>query len=168
MLRRAVLITLFLFVSSELLADSNSKKLENLKSMTRESQGAPAWIEEKKETEEEPSVTAGKMFQGLALCMGLFFVVVAILKRAKGAGYIQAEQRLEVIERIALTQKTSLVLTKLDHREILLAVGGEQVQLIQKSTYPGSQSPEQLTEQFDAELQFSMDEKCQKDIPLSA
>ena len=69
----------------------------------------------------------GRMLGGLAICLVLILVGVAVLKRVNRYVGGPSDKRLKVKERLPLSNKTSLVLVDLGGREILLSVGSEAV-----------------------------------------
>lgn len=97
-------------------------------------------------TAEEPRSNSLRMLQGLGLCVGLFLVGVAIARRINPRLRVVNEQRLSVRSRIPLTSKTQLILAEIDGREVLVAVGQENVALLQTM-----QAPKEVTVQKEAE-----------------
>jgi flagellar biogenesis protein FliO len=77
-----------------------------------------------------PSATASvaRMVGGLFLCLGVFAVVVRMLKR--NARTKRGSRRLEVRERVALSSKASLQLIAVDNREFLVSSTAEQVSIV--------------------------------------
>lgn len=69
----------------------------------------------------------GRMIGGLAVCLVLILVGVAVLKRVNRFVGVSTEKRLRVKERLPVSNKTSLVLVELGGREILISVGSETV-----------------------------------------
>ena len=72
-----------------------------------------------------------RMVQGLGLCVGLFLVGVSIARRINPKLRVTNEQRLFVRSRVPLSNKTQLVLAEVDGREVLVAVGQENVAFLQ-------------------------------------
>ena len=71
---------------------------------------------------------AGKVIQGLALILGVFFVGVYAYQKYSGKTVKNAGgRRIRILDRAPLSAKSSLVLARVDNREVLLAVGGDNV-----------------------------------------
>lgn len=73
------------------------------------------------------SETGIPMMKALGLCIGVFLIGVAVVRRLQGTSYAPRTARLQVVERTALTQKHALVLARLDGQEYLLAVSPDAV-----------------------------------------
>lgn len=69
----------------------------------------------------------GRMIGGLAICLILILVGVAVLKRFNKYVGVSAERRLKIKERLPISNKTSLVLIELNGKEVLIAVGSDSV-----------------------------------------
>lgn len=76
----------------------------------------------------------GRMIGGLAICLVLILVGVAILKRVNKFVGGTSDKRLKIKERLPLSNKTSLVLVEVGGREILISVGSEAVTELKGST----------------------------------
>jgi flagellar biogenesis protein FliO len=59
------------------------------------------------------------------LCFGLLGLGVHLYKRYVLPRNLSDKKRMQVVERLNLSQKSALVLVKLDGREFLLATGSE-------------------------------------------
>lgn len=69
-----------------------------------------------------------RMIQGLLLCGGVFFIGIFLYRKMTGQKItLRSARRLAIVERCALSSKASLLLCKLDGREVLLAVGADRV-----------------------------------------
>ena len=71
------------------------------------------------------------MFQGLGLCLAIFFIGLHLYKRFHKHTEQSVSRRLRLIERIPLSGKSTLVLALRDGKPILLTVGSERVSLLQ-------------------------------------
>lgn len=71
-----------------------------------------------------------RMFGALFFCLGLFAAGVQLYRKyvIKQGGSMR--RRLMVIERVALTQKASLMVVSLDGKEFLVASGSEKVTML--------------------------------------
>lgn len=69
------------------------------------------------------------MLKGLAICIGLFFVGISVVQRLRNKTNIKndSERRLKILEKISISNKTSLILAELDGRDIVFSVGSEKV-----------------------------------------
>jgi flagellar biogenesis protein FliO len=89
--------------------------------------------------------TSARMIGGLFLCLGVFAVVVRLLKR-HGARSGAGRRRIEVRERIALSSKASLTLVAIDNKEFLVASGSESVSILPTRAIPPGLFAESLDE----------------------
>jgi Flagellar biosynthesis protein, FliO len=71
-----------------------------------------------------------RMLGGLFFCVGIFGFGVHLFKRYGLSRSGATTRRLQVVERVALSPKCSLLLVQLDGREFLLTAGAEQSRLI--------------------------------------
>jgi flagellar biogenesis protein FliO len=71
-----------------------------------------------------------RMVGGLFLCVGLFGFGIHLYKRYLLPRSLSSDRRLKVVERLQLTQKSSLLLVTLDGKEFLVSTGAEQSRLI--------------------------------------
>jgi hypothetical protein len=108
--------------------------------------------------DESVSDSGLKMLKALGLCAGVFLIGIALVKRVRGGAPARSGQRIKVLERALLAPKTWLVLSEVDGRRVLLAVGADRV-----SFHPGS-GAEMLPE----DLQEPLGLVCGEDIKLSA
>jgi len=71
-----------------------------------------------------------RMFGALFFCLGLFAAGIQVYRKyiAKQGGSIR--RRLIILERVALTQKASLMVVSLDGKEFLVASGSEKVTML--------------------------------------
>lgn len=78
-----------------------------------------------------PSITAigGNMVKGLALCLGMIFIVLSILKRFKFAK-TNIPKACKVLETLKLTDKSKLLLIEVEGKKIAISVGTERVSAI--------------------------------------
>ena len=108
----------------------------------------PAWAANWK-TPQQPVETVGySMFLGLGLCLAVLSVGVWA---AKKFGWVQPAKRagrLKVIERTALSAKTSLCLVEAQGKQFLVSVGSERVSVVSRlsveDSLEGAESFEEL------------------------
>ena len=79
--------------------------------------------------------SALRMVGGLFLCFGVFGGAIHIYKKYVMPRAISDKRRLQVVERLPLSPKSSLLLVKVDGKELLLSTGAESTRLI---PLPGS------------------------------
>ena len=72
-----------------------------------------------------------RMFGGLLFCLGVFGAGIHISRKYGFAQPRGTKRRMKVIEKMQLTQKSSLMLVACDGREMLLTVGPEQARILQ-------------------------------------
>lgn len=78
--------------------------------------------------EEAPSSKLMRLVQGLGVCLSIFFLGIYLYKRyVMPVHNSSAIKQLKVLERLAVTHKTQLVLVQLGSETRLLSVGTEQV-----------------------------------------
>lgn len=73
------------------------------------------------------SANGWQMLQGLGLCVGMFLIAVAVVRRLRSKVGGSLGRRLQIIERLPLTSKSSLILAVVDDQQYVLAVGSEHV-----------------------------------------
>jgi flagellar biogenesis protein FliO len=115
------------------------------------------------ETPERPPV-ASRMFQGLALCLGVFFIGSWVVKRYGPQAGTATNRRIRVVERTTLTPKTALCLIEVDGKQVLLATGSDLVQVLMKDGVVSEQGADQATKGFDESLEVL----CAEELKLSA
>ncbi len=86
--------------------------------------------------------TGWGMIQGLAICLGIFFVGIKVWMhlRGKGVGF-DTKRRLRVMERTMIAPKTSLVLVEFDGKPILITVGAHGVTQLEEPILDHSAEP---------------------------
>jgi flagellar biogenesis protein FliO len=67
----------------------------------------------------------GRLVMGLAACLGSFFIGVHLFKRFQSNPRLGGERRMRVVERLPISQKSSLLLVTIDGREYLVGAGSE-------------------------------------------
>ena len=72
-----------------------------------------------------------RMVGGFLFCLGIFGGGIHIYRKYTGVAISSAKRRVKIIERLALTQKTSLLLVSFDGKELLISSGPDQTRLIQ-------------------------------------
>jgi flagellar biogenesis protein FliO len=80
--------------------------------------------------EESMVARSARMIGGLLLCLGVFALGMRLmqkqgLKRRQGS-----QRRLEILEKIAISPKSSIALVALDNKEFLVASGSDAVQIL--------------------------------------
>jgi flagellar biogenesis protein FliO len=70
------------------------------------------------------------MVGGLFLCFGVLGFGLHLYKRYVLPRSFSAQRRLHIVERLQLSQKSALVLVKLDGKEFLMTTGSESTRLI--------------------------------------
>lgn len=70
------------------------------------------------------------MVQGLALCIGVLFIGLAIYKRINPNVGNRGQKTTEILERLQVSQRTQLVLARFNKKKILFSVGPERVTLL--------------------------------------
>ena len=143
-------------VESQSIADSIARIKSILNTADQPRQLAKEIIPEESVTEPESLVgTAGKMFKGLALCLGVLLVGLAIYKRVRPQHFAK-ESRMKVRDRLSLTPKTSLLIVEVDGKEQLIAVGVDAVTALNN------------LEESRVSSRLEVKELCPTDIKLSA
>lgn len=71
-----------------------------------------------------------RMVGGLFLCFGVLGFGLHLYKRYVLPRSFSAQRRLHIVERLQLSQKSALVLVKLDGKEFLMTTGSESTRLI--------------------------------------
>ena len=68
-----------------------------------------------------------RMFQGLAICLIALSVGVWLYKKTAGKNAPTRSGRIQLIDRIAISPRSALVLARVDGKEVFLSVGFERV-----------------------------------------
>lgn len=74
--------------------------------------------------------SALRMIGGLFLCLGLFGCGVHIYRRYVLPRAGATQRRLQLVERLQISQKSALVLVKLDGKEFIMSTGAESSRLV--------------------------------------
>ncbi|RIL05354.1 MAG: hypothetical protein DCC75_11755, partial [Proteobacteria bacterium] len=94
-----------------------SAEVENIRARNSRPSAEPQAIPAKEidqGSETQPSIM--KAVQALGACLGIFFIVIYLMKRFSGAqGKVQS-RRIRVIERTAISSKAALILVELEGR----------------------------------------------------
>lgn len=110
-----------------------------------------------------PTLESGsKVLKALALCVGLFLIGSYLYRRMNGIPLKEGNQLLQVVERVPLSQKTSLLLVEVDGRRTLAAIGPDPVTLLDISKNEAVPQDEQ--KQFNSSLELA----CIDDLSASA
>jgi len=96
---------------------------------------APGWsaASAQKASQAEPfnaQSSVLRMVGGLFLCFGMLGFGLHIYKRHVLPRSLSSSRRLQVVERLQISQKSALVLVKLDGKEFLMTTGTEQSRLV--------------------------------------
>lgn len=83
--------------------------------------------------------SALRMIGGLFLCLGMFGCGVHMYRRYVLPRTGSAQRRLQLVERLQISQKSALVLVKLDGKEFIMSTGAESSRLV-----PLASAPEEL------------------------
>ena len=78
----------------------------------------------------EPEVSPWPLAKGLVLCLAVFCVIIFLLKKLNPHAIHSGKRRMAVLERLPLSPKSSLVLIQVEGRTRVIAVGSEQVQML--------------------------------------
>jgi flagellar biogenesis protein FliO len=70
------------------------------------------------------------MIGGLFLCFGVLGVGVHLYKKYVLPRALSSQRRIQVVERLQLSQKSQLLLMKLDGKEFLMTTGSESARLV--------------------------------------
>jgi flagellar biogenesis protein FliO len=106
----------------------NSLRSEQLGKTNAVKDSISNWSES--EDKAESSSVVLTMFKGLALCLAFLFIGLGVYKKYKPAQFTSTATKLKITSRTALTSKTQLMLVEVSGQEILVAVGSEQVAIL--------------------------------------
>ena len=105
--------------------EPSPSKMEMVRAIAAEA--TPAASSAPRYGESDLAGSAWKMTYGLAITLGALFVGLGLARRFGIAPKAGDARRLRLVDRIAISRKTMLVLAEVDGRSVLLAVGGEPV-----------------------------------------
>lgn len=71
-----------------------------------------------------------RMVGGLFLCLGMFGCGIHVYRRYVLPRTGSTQRRLQLVERLQISQKSSLVLVKLDGKEFIMSTGAESSRLV--------------------------------------
>jgi flagellar biogenesis protein FliO len=71
-----------------------------------------------------------RMVGGLFLCLGMFGCGIHVYRRYVLPRTGSTQRRLQLVERLQLSQKSALVLVKLDGKEFIMSTGAESSRLV--------------------------------------
>ena len=110
------------------ISESVAKIKESLRKETNQPQ--------KKDEPTDEAETPLMMFKGLCICLGVFLIGVGATKQlqAKRLQKLEKTSRLHIIEKVAVTSKTALVLAECDGQKIIFSVGAENVSFCSEGT----------------------------------
>ncbi len=136
-------------------------KLERTKALVEAAQSGQGVIQAS-ETPEASELSLMKVFQGLALCIGAFLIFIWGLKKLNGGAAQTGNRRLTVLEKIPVAPKTSLLLVRVDQRDVLIGVGAENVSFLSDAgTKLRPKNDEQIFFSDIVEGIESQEERCQ-------
>lgn len=95
----------------------------------------------------EPISVSGsvvRMLGGLFLCIGAFAGGIHLYRKFLLKGPIGSGRRLEILERVAVSQKGSVALVSLDGREFLITAGADSPRIVPVSAARGDSFAESL------------------------
>jgi len=104
------------------------------------------------------------VFKALVLCIGVFCIVIYFLKRMNKGVIGGANKRIQVLEKVQIASKTSLVLVELDGKPLLFSLGNDRVSVLNPESKSSVYSSTEELSQFSE----SLESVCEKDIQLSA
>jgi flagellar biogenesis protein FliO len=153
-LRNWVLVaatTCALLASAPLCAEGDTSKLERTRALLQ--QGPPS-----EEQQTTPASGLGvRMFQGLALAIAVLCAGVYLAKR-RGIGQVGSARSIRIIERCALSARSTLILVEVNGKKMLIGVGSETPTLLAPRTSGlGSLDP--------AEFNDAMEQVCDGSTP---
>lgn len=105
-------------------------------SVQAEGEGAAGWSAPstaKSATQVAPfdaQSSALRMIGGLFLCLGMFGFALHVYRRYVLPRTACAQRRLQLVERLQISQKSALVLVKLDGKEFIISTGSEASRLV--------------------------------------
>lgn len=102
------------------------------------------------------------MFKGLALCLGAFMIMVFFIKRLGRPNYANSQRHMNVRERLAISNKTSLLLVEVNGSDLVVAVGSETV------NFHAIPPKKLMTKVKNSNSKESVDAECAENIKLSA
>ena len=144
-------------VETEPLVKTKLEQVKELREQNLENGGKPALSQWSGSKETSIAESGGKMFSGLALCIGVLLIGTSLYKRFSGKSFNTKEGRMRILEKMPLTPKTAVVLFEVRGKEYLAAVGGESV------SFANSQHPQPLSKGFD----FKLQEACAENKTVS-
>ena len=95
---------------------------------------------------EPESLNLWKGVEGLVLCVGVLFIGVALVKKLKIKGTTSGARQIKVVERTAVSPKTSLILAEVNGSKVLLSVGPDRVSFLNMTNSEFNPSLETLCE----------------------
>lgn len=80
------------------------------------------------------STLALRLGKGLLLCLGTLAIGLHFYKRFSGTKGGLSGRRLQIVERLAISQKGSILLVKVDGKEVLVGIGSDSPRLLSPMT----------------------------------
>ncbi len=131
------------------------ESLARIKGSLKQGQGSAPAVSALALSSEGPVETSGvKMVKGLAFCVGVFMIGIAVTQRMRSRAPRACGSGMRIIERLPLTQKTALLLIEHDGKQIMLAVGSEHV-TFQPSAPSAQEGALELVCQEEQEMRLS-------------
>lgn len=79
--------------------------------------------------ESSPLSSSGRMLKALGICLGVFFIIIALVKKV-GKPQLRQGGRIKVLETISLGSKSTVALLEIEGRKVLVSYGSEPAQLL--------------------------------------
>lgn len=89
------------------------------------------------EESKESSSSIMRLFQGLAFCLGVFFIGLHVYKKYIYKGALPTKRSMRVLERLSLGSKSSLILVEIESKKVLVAVGAEKLTVLESNELGG-------------------------------
>lgn len=127
-----VLVAIALLAIQPAVAQSNtvldrSEAIAAAMEAARSEAGKQSRSEGPNSTDRSTASLVSTMLQGLALCLGIFFVGFHFYKRFALKSGVNGRRSLELIDRIPVSAKTHLILVQVEGQKKLFTVGSERV-----------------------------------------
>jgi flagellar biogenesis protein FliO len=128
--------------ADETVLDTRMDHIKTLVTERHEHQAAAAaeMVKSNGTASDQESGAGLRMVEALLLCLGVFFVGVYFYRKKTGHSPLKRTNRMRVLDRVFVAPKTSLVLAEVDGRQVLLAVGSEQVSFFQAPPTPRTEA----------------------------
>ncbi|MCB0330780.1 MAG: FliO/MopB family protein [Bdellovibrionales bacterium] len=115
--------------------DSSVEKLRRIREQAQaqqiDAEAAETIAQEANESREDLGYVE-KAIQGLALCLGVFFVLTYFMKKSQGIKSGTQERRLVLSEQISIGPKSKVALLSIDGKEILVGISESNIALLKE------------------------------------